>query len=36
MLVRIGIGGIARTTKGSKVRIGRNFIEKELIRGFVI
>ena len=36
MLVRIGIGGIAKITKGSKVRIGRNFIEKELIRGFVI
>lgn len=36
MLVRIDISGKTKTTKGSKIKIGRSFIEKELIRSFVI
>ena len=36
MFVRTSIGSITQTTKGSKMRIGRSFIEKKFIRDFVI
>ena len=36
MLLRIEIGSITKTTKGSKMRVGRNFVKKKLKRFLVI